>query len=414
MSEKQVGMTHFFNDRISGYEWRERFIKFALIFFCFALWQKWSFFYAFFLLSGAWILDGGLKSFKQLLREPLAQGILVFCCIVAIGLLWGDYVEANQNKWKKYFILLTFVPFFALLNKNRLPWVSSTFFLIYFSVVLIGAYQFFVQGLVGVPALEISYLSFSAILGAGVITAIFFAQASTTPLQNISWWLISAFILLLQFNQGARTILFATMIATIILILFANKQKRKARLIGVTFFLSIILLFMATSSVMQERLMLISRDIDAIKLGNYQTSLGYRLAIWDIGLKGIQEHPLFGHGTGNPEAYFEEMTQTYKDGIYSSLPSFQKTSHYHNDWIEVGMHVGGLGIMALAFLIYSWLRVFRECQLSTLGFAFISFILLAGMTDTFLLYNRVPPILLVITALLVWRQRLRVSVNLRM
>ena len=411
MSEKQVGVTHFFSDRILGYEWRERFIKFALIFFCFALWQKWSFFYAFFLLSGAWILDGGLKSFKQLLREPLAQGILVFCSVIAIGLLWGDYIETNQNKWKKYFILLTFIPFFALLNKDkeRFPWVSNTFLIVYCGVVLTGAYQYFVQGLIGIPVLDISYLSFSAILGAGVITAIFLAQLSQTTVQNMMWWFIATLMLLLQFNQGARTILFATMIAVIILIFFMNQKKRKVRLIGVASFVGLSLLLMATNSVMQERLNLVGHDWTAIESGNYETSLGYRLAIWDIGLNGIREQPWIGHGTGNPEVYFERETQTYKDGIYRNLPAFQKTSHYHNDWIEVGMHVGGLGIMALVFLMFSWLRIFKESQLSHLGIAFVSYIVLAGATDTFLLYNRVPPILLVITALLVCWQRAKMS-----
>ena len=69
------------------------------------------------------------------------------------------------------------------------------------------------------------------------------------------------------------------------------------------------------------------------------------------------------------------------------------------------MHLGGLGIIALAFLMFSWLRIFQESQLFNLGIAFVSYIVLAGMTDTFLLYNRVPPILLVITALLVCWQR---------
>ena len=411
MSEKQISMAHLLSEHVIGVEWRERFIRFSLIFFCFALWQKWSFFYAFFLLSGAWILDGGLRNFKQLIREPLVQGILVFCSVVAIGLLWGDYIETNQNKWKKYFILLTFIPFFALLNKDsaRFPWVSNTFLIVYGSVLLVGAYQHFVQGLIGVPALDISYLSFSAILGVGVITTIFLAQVSQTILQNMIWWFISALMLLLQFNQGARTVLFATMVAAIILIFFMGQKKRKMRLIGISSFIGLALLLMATNSVMQERLSLVSHDWAAIKLGNYETSLGYRLAIWDIGLNGIQEQPWIGHGTGNPEVYFEKETQTYKDGIYRNLPAFQKTSHYHNDWIEVGMHWGGLGIMALAFLIFSWLRIFKENQLANLGIAFVSYIVLAGMTDTFLLYNRVPPILLVITALLVCWQRSKMN-----
>lgn len=71
-----------------------------------------------------------------------------------------------------------------------------------------------------------------------------------------------------------------------------DQKKRKMRLIGISSFIGLALLLMATNSVMQERLSLVSHDWAAIKLGNYETSLGYRLAIWDIGLNGIRRTAL--------------------------------------------------------------------------------------------------------------------------
>ena len=65
---------------------------------------------------------------------------------------------------------------------------------------------------------------------------------------------------------------------------------------------------------MQQRLAQVQSDIELSRQGKYDTSLGYRLAVWDVGLHGIAEKPLFGHGTGIPESYFEKTVKTYKDG----------------------------------------------------------------------------------------------------
>ena len=135
--------------------------------------------------------------------------------------------------------------------------------------------------------------------------------------------------------------------------------------------------------------------------------------MWDVGLHGVAERPLTGYGTGAPERYFEHTILTYKDGIYKNLVEFQKTSHFHNDWIEIGLHVGIPGMLALLFLMVSWCRVFKNAGLSILGTGLISYVLLSGLTDTFLIFSRTPILLLIITAIaLVWQTRQEPCVSL--
>jgi O-antigen ligase len=168
--------------------------------------------------------------------------------------------------------------------------------------------------------------------------------------------------------------------------------------------------FALSSPSLQERFVHIKHDFAHFQQGNYSTSLGYRLAIWDVGLNGIAEQPLFGHGTGAPERYFEDTVETYKEGIYKDLPKLLRTSHYHNDWIEIGMHLGLLGIFALAFLLWSWYQSFRVHQLPVLGAVLVCYIFLAGLTDTFIIYSRIPVMLLVITAIAIcWQKENRNS-----
>ena len=133
--------------------------------------------------------------------------------------------------------------------------------------------------------------------------------------------------------------------------------------------------------------------------------MGYRLAVWDVGLHGIAQKPLFGHGTGVPESYFEKTVVTYKDGRYKDLPKFLETSHYHNDWIEIGMHIGALGILAFSFLLWSWYQTLKSYQLPILGAALVCFIFISGLTDTFALFSKIPTLLLVITAVAIGLQK---------
>jgi O-antigen ligase len=386
-------------------EWRDLFAKCALVFFCIALWQKWTLFYAFFLLTLAWIIDGGLQKFSKLIKEPLVIGILLFCSLLIVGLLWGDYSEASQNKWKKYFILLTFIPFLSLLNKERLLWVIPAFLVGYLCVLLTGVYQWAFLGEQGVSFFEISYLAFSAMLGIGVILMVFVGGTCQTRRMTLICWFIAFLLLFLQFNQGARGLLLATLLGLLLLIFLCYRSEGKVLLATLVSIMVAVFLFAMSSHVFQERLALIESDLKSIQQGNYSTSLGYRIAIWDIGLHGIAEQPLLGHGTGVPEVYFEKTIQTYKNGQYKDLPEFQRTSHYHNDWIEIGMQLGGVGILALAYLLWSWFQTFKIHRLGLLGGALGCYIFFAGLTDTFLLYNRIPILLLTITAMAICWQR---------
>ena len=105
------------------------------------------------------------------------------------------------------------------------------------------------------------------------------------------------------------------------------------------------------------------------------------------------------------ERYFEKTIQRYKEGRYKDLPRFQETAHYHNDWIEIGMHLGLLGMSALVFLFWSWYRTFEKNCFAILGVGLMSYILVAGLADTFLIFSRTSLFLLMMTAIAMrWRE----------
>jgi len=388
--------------------WREWLVRFALVFFCFALWPKGFIYLGIGLLVLAWLVDGGLFRFSDLIKEPLTLGILVFCGVWVIGLLWSDPAVAFQDRWKKYFLLLTFLPLYSLLNKERLPWAIGGLAGSYFFMVALGGYSWLIQDMQGVPLFGMIYLHYSAALGIGVILAVFggwIVLAKRNKFLAVLLWLVALLLLFFQFNQSSRSFLLATLAALLLMVILHYREKRKLLVGSLVSIVALGVLFASSSDVFQTRLQQVGTDLQSFQKGDYQTSIGYRLAIWDIGLHGIAERPLLGHGSGMAKQYLKNEYIEYKQGIYRNLSEFHEARHFHNELIEIGVHLGLIGVSAFIFLLWCWFKTFEQYQLALLGSAIVCFIFVSGLTDTFLITNRIPLFLLAVTAIAVCWQR---------
>ncbi len=385
---------------------REWLIRCALVLICAGFWYSQLNYFSFPLLVFAWLIDGGWRRFNEALRLPVVQAMFLLCALLLIGLFWSESVPDGRMKWLKYFVLLIFVPFYLLLNKQRLPWALGGLAVGYAGVLALGVYQWLAVGVQGIPLLGMSYLSFSAMLGVGATVAVSFACMSQSLKLQVCLGIAALLLMLVQFHQNARALLLATLISVTLLIFLRYKMAIK-RMFGIVLFLTVAMTIFAWSSpVFEDRLMLLRNDIALLQHGNYNSSLGYRLAMWDVGMHAILDRPLTGYGTGMPVHYFEQAIVTYKDGLYRDLPGFQKTSHFHNDWIEIGMHIGVPGMLVLLFLFWGWYQLFKANQLVFLGTGLLSYLFVAGLTDTFLIFSRTPILMLIITATAIdWRQR---------
>ncbi|WP_244070971.1 O-antigen ligase [Nitrosomonas sp. PY1] len=386
--------------------WQEILIRSTLVLVGLGLWNSALGLIFFPLLVVAWIVDGGLLRFHQTIQEPLVQALLLLCLLLVLGLSWGEQFEDNRMKWLKYFKLLIFVPYYSLLNRERLFWALAGLLFGYAAVLILGTYQSIALGIQGVPLLSMSYLSFSAILGVGFVTLIGISYMNRSLLVQASLWVLALAILLLQFHQNSRVFLCAAVVATVVMF-FCYYRTQRLRLVAILLSLLVVVgIFASSSKVFQERWIQIKKDFEWMQQGHYDSSLGYRIAMWDVGLHGIAEKPLLGHGTGVAAGYFEKTIKSYKEGRYQDLPKFQGTAHYHNDWIEIGMHLGLLGISALIFLFWSWYRTFEKNNFTILGVGLISYMLVAGLAETLLVFSKVLLFLLMMTAIIMhWRKQ---------
>ena len=378
---------------------QELLIRFALVLVCLGFWRSEVNFVSFPLLGIAWLLDGGLYRLNQVIKEPFVQAILLLCTLLLLGLLWSELLGNGRMKWLKYFILLIFIPSYSLLNRERLPWALGGLATGYLGVLAVGIYQWLAMGVQGIPLVGMTYLSFSAMLGVGAIMAVGFADMNRSKKLGILLWIVAIALIFIQFHQNGRILLLATLIAVLLMAFLRHKIEIRKFISILISVLIVTAIFAYSSPVFQDRLIQAKSDIELLQQGNYSSSLGYRLAMWDVGLHAIAERPLSGYGTDSPERHFDNAILTYKNGIYKDLPEFQKTSHYHNDWIEIGMHIGVPGVLALLFLYWGWYQAFKRSRLAILGAGLVSYIILAGFTDAFIIFSRTPVLLLLITGI---------------
>lgn len=385
--------------------WRETSIRLVLVLVGLGFWHGVLNLIVFPLLVVTWIMDGGLSRLRQTIREPLVQALLLLCLLLIVGLSWSEQFQDDRMKWLKYFMLLIFVPYYSLLNQQRLPWALAGLLLGYVTILILGTYQLIALDIQGVPLFKMSYLSFSAMLGVGFVTLIGASYISQSLFVQASLWILAFTILLIQFYQNSRIFLCAALIAAVTMFFCCYRKQRLRLAVVLLSLLTVTIIFALNSAVFQERWVQVKSDFEWMQQGHYDSSLGYRIAMWDVGLHGIAERPLLGYGTGAAAGYFEKTIQSYKEGRYKDLPRFHETAHYHNDWIEIGMHLGLLGMSALVFLFWSWYRTFEKNNLAILGVGLMSYVLVAGLVDTFLIFSRTSLFLLMMTAIAMrWRE----------
>ncbi|MBX3639577.1 MAG: O-antigen ligase family protein [Nitrosomonas sp.] len=382
-------------------------IRSVLVAFCIGLWFSILYTLLVVLLVLAWLLDDGHRRLWSLLKEPLVQAIGIFCFFLLLGLFWAETFAEGRHKWTKYLLLLTYIPFLGLLNRQRLPWAMGAAGMGFCLVLFAGLHAWLVEQQQGIPLFNMTYLTFSALLGIGSVFLCCCACMSRNRIIQILFFSLALVLLFLQFQQSARSFLLATLVTqmTVLVIYFRVSLRAVAQIAGLLVLVAIV--FAYTSPVISERWAQARLDFENIRQDYYDNSIGYRLALWDVGLQGIAEKPFFGHGTGAPEQYFDQTVVYYKNGIYANLPIFQQTSHYHNDWIEIGMHLGMMGIASFMYLLWAWYRTLEQNRMSLPAIAMVSFVFFSGLTETFLIFARMPVLLLVITAIAVSWQKSR-------
>lgn len=112
----------------------------------------------------------------------------------------------------------------------------------------------------------------------------------------------------------------------------------------------------------------------------YETSLGTRLAMWEIAIDVWKEHPVIGTGPGD---FDEDVRYLQNNGEYVGMPLHSTT---HNMYFQALVNTGAVGFLLTMFFLYLVpLKIFMRQNVafeaaSYSGFMFIAFFSVIGLS----------------------------------
>lgn len=134
------------------------------------------------------------------------------------------------------------------------------------------------------------------------------------------------------------------------------------------------------SSIMQERVDWIYKDVKGIQQGHKDSSLGFRYQFQKFAYALFKESPVIGHGSGALTYYFDER---------QPIPAWGKQLREpHNQYWLIAAEYGVVGmILYLGLLVSLGLACLRLKKMQPLGIALLIPFIIGNFSDSLLFYS---------------------------
>jgi len=232
---------------------------------------------------------------------------------------------------------------------------SERIFLLSFSassvVFLYQLYEFWLAGAAGRMdgSANAIYYGNAALLVSIMCMAGAYAYKKTRIL--MVWMILSSIVAFLAFLfSGSRGGVVSLVALTMFWFLFYLVMKPDRKIIFISFgVLILLILTVIYSPPVQQRIEQTVKEVETISNGNYQTSIGYRLLMWDAAMAVFKENPVFG---GGYSAYEDEMNRRGDDGqlIYKAV--LKDGRDPHNQILHQAAAKGVVGVFIYIALLF--------------------------------------------------------------
>jgi len=365
-----------------------------------------------------WVIGGYYKQSFLLLKKYRAFVFMVaFMLILALGILWSSNPRYGKSVLCRYGYLLLIPVFVPIINKKNFKYVAFALmgglFLILINSYLIRFNVIHQENPYLYPAFKISYQDVSFYLGVLVVGFLYFALHFFEKKQNIKAFfslvlILPTFYQLISIYMQGRGALISMLVAIVVLFI-AKYPKNKKKVIPLVFLFIVLVSWLALSysPMVKKRFANIYPNIIQMQKGNYITSLGFRWSFFDVGTSIIAKNPFWGIGTGEHKKAFNKLVQNYKGGIYSSIPKRERTYHFHNDYIEIAVQIGLIGLLLYILTMYSLISILKESTFFPLVIAILTMFWVNGLSDVMLVHRVIVYFLAVFLALAISEVRIK-------
>ena len=318
----------------------------------------------------------GVKVFRNFLN-PCFLGCLLLFGMYAISCLWSENIDfAKDSLSRKALIILFPLAFFLLheITGKHLKLIVSLFTLsniIVLTVSLIdsgiNSYQQHDLNLIthnhlsdffGLQATYLAlYLMTNMALLAVLATYGYFTNRIFLTLILVFF---SAGILL----TGARSMYVALLLFMLIYLIRSGLKEKKLRGkhvligVGILFFASLVIYKIKP---LKERIHEATRtDLSLLEMKHFEHDTPFngvtlRLLFWKFGWEILQEQKAFVGGVGIGDAQDLLEQKFYQYHVYTGNPAYNDTGYlhynYHNQFVQMTMHIGLTGLLILLILL---------------------------------------------------------------
>lgn len=300
------------------------------------------------------ILAGNWKKHYEILRtHHMALMFIVFFALFVVGISYSvaSWSEISYTLSKSSKFLLGFFLFSIFTDKKIRYYAVFSFLLATTFTLLLSYIKFF-----GWDILH-RFNDDSGIFKDHIFTGFLLAFASYAyallAISNKKWRLVFIVLFLLaSFNVLFINIGRSGYVVFFSLLLLLSWQQFSWKGLSAALLLSVFLLGIALlfSSNFNDRFFTVHKEIQQYDKGKEDTSTGLRLSFYRNSLQLFFKHPWIGTGTGS----FAK--------VYASVAKKNEwlTKNPHNEYLNMGVQFGSLGIVVLLALFVShWQQSFR-------------------------------------------------------
>lgn len=332
-------------------------------------------------------------------RKNIKNTLLWVVIAMAMYLSIQDIFQGGSAGQVRAFIcaslLLLFTPF-SLLNQRVLFVIA---FIGAFSIAInTSYYAFFLgQNRWAGPLNPIPYATISAVATIISVHFLFAAQNNIHRFISLTSLLLALIGVAYSMTRGIWLALIVAIVLMLLIRIFShqNKKQRMTKYLSVFVIISALLIAAFHNSIMQ-RFNATKYEYQNISTGNLDTSIGMRFQMWDAAGKIIPLSPWFGVGRQHTNI----LDDLNKQGLVSDTLNNYKTQHYHNQYIDMFVKYGVIGLLlTLMLFIVPFKHALRsDSETRSIILGLLSLYFVAGLTDVPLLHAET---ILVFTCLLV-------------
>lgn len=330
-----------------------------------------------------WFIEGDFKrKFEQIKSSNILVIILILYGMVILSVVLSENTDTALKFLRLYSYWIVIFVVATSLNKEHTRNVITAFLLGMFISEVIAYGVFFDIWQFGnatkqTPSPFMMHIDYSVFLA--FTSILLFNRLISNDYQLKEKIVILLFFCSTTGNlflSTGRTGQVAFIFAIIMMFFLYYKLHFKTIIYSCVSLIIIYLLAFNVSNSFKQRVYQAKSDIEKMTKGNYDSSLGIRVAYWMLTYEIVKDNPIFGVGFGD---YKEEITKTLQKERFNHfsnrMKKFISEHHAHNQFLMIAIQSGLVGIIIIVLLLY---QLFRKAfiQVCENGKLFLLFLII--------------------------------------